>query len=79
MKRAQERGASIEEIKDVIRNGIEIHTKYGRSGKYKIYEFNHIRQGKYYEQKRVEVFYIVDGIYVVTVTIYVFYGKWRDK
>ena len=33
--------------------------------------------GKYYEQKRVEVFYAVEGDLMVTATVYVFYGKWE--
>ena len=35
------------------------------------------RQGEYYEQKRVEVFYITEGDAIITVTVYVFYGKWE--
>ena len=76
LERAQERGASEEEIKDVIRTGFDIAAKYGRTGKAKVYQFKQERHGKYYEQKRIEVFYIVEENLVVTVTAYVFYGKW---
>ena len=76
-ERAQERGASEEEIKDVIRTGFDIAAKYGRTGKAKVYQFKQERHGKYYEQKRIEVFYIVEEDLVVTVTAYVFYGRWE--
>jgi hypothetical protein len=77
LERAQERGASEEEIKDVIRTGSDIAAKYGRTGKVKVYQFKQERHGKYYEQKRTEVFYIIEEDLVVTVTVYVFYGKWE--
>lgn len=32
--------------------------------------------GNGYEQKRVEVFYTMEDDTIVTVTVYVFYGKW---
>ena len=28
-------------------------------------------------RKRVEVFYLIDGDKIITVTVYVFYGKWE--
>lgn len=77
LERAKERGTSEEEIKDVIRTGFVIPAKYGRMGKVKLYEFERKRQGKYYDQKRVEVFYAIEKDKIVTVTVYVFYGKWE--
>jgi hypothetical protein len=56
IKRAEERGTNEEEIKDVINTGFSISGKYDRLGKAKIYDFKQKRHGKYYEQKRVEVF-----------------------
>jgi hypothetical protein len=46
-------------------------------GKAKIFPFGQIRLGNYYEQKRVEVFYISQHDTIVTVTVYVFYGQWE--
>lgn len=78
LERAEERGASEEEIKDVILTGFSIPAKYGRFAKAKVYNFQQHRQGRYYEQKRVEVMYTVSKKEVViTVTVYVFYGKWE--
>lgn len=77
LKRAEERGASEEEIKDVINTGFPVPGKHGRMGKAKIYDFRRKRHGKYYQQKRVEVFYTIEGDAIITVTVYVFYGKWE--
>ncbi|MGQ9626898.1 MAG: hypothetical protein ACUVV0_08345 [Anaerolineae bacterium] len=62
IERAEERGKNEEEIKDVLNTGFSIPAKYGRMGKAKVYDFNRERLGKYYEQKRVEVFYTIEAI-----------------
>lgn len=77
LERAEERGATEEEIKDVILTGLSIPAKYGKIGRAKVYEFKQNRLNKYYEQKRVEVFYTIEGDKIITVTVYVFYGKWE--
>ncbi len=78
LERAEERGTNENEIEDVINTGFTIPTKYGRTGKAKVYEFKKERHGKYYEQKRVEVIYTFEGDMIVTVTVYVFYGIWEE-
>jgi hypothetical protein len=78
IERARERGATLEEIKDAIENGIIIPAKYEKLGKEKIYQFNNIRNGKQYKQKKVEVFYLIENEVIITVTVYVFYGSWED-
>ena len=77
LERAEERGTNEDEIKDVIETGFAIPAKYGRMGSVKVYDFKQKRQGRYYDQKRVEVFYVIKNGLVVTVTVYVFYGKWE--
>ena len=77
LERAEERGADEKEIRDVINTGFSISAKYERIGKAKVYDFKQKRHDKYYEQKRVEVFYTIEENVVVTVTVYVFYGKWE--
>ena len=77
LERAEERGANEDEIKDVINAEFPIPAKYGRIGKAKIYEFKQNRLNKYYEEKRVEVFYAIERNKIITVTVYVFYGKWE--
>ena len=76
MERAVERGTDEPEIRDVLVTGVPVPAKHGREGRAKIYDFGRIRNGKYYEQKRVEVFYTIEGQTLMTVTVYVFYGKW---
>jgi hypothetical protein len=75
LERAQERGTTEEEIKEAIETGFPIPAKYARMGKAKIFPFSQARRGTYYEQKRVEVFYISQRDIIVTVTVYVFYGR----
>jgi len=77
LERAEERGTNEDEIKDVINTGFPIPAKYGRIGKAKIYEFKQNRLNKYYEEKRVEVFHTIERNKIITITVYVFYGKWE--
>jgi len=77
LERAEERGTNESEIMDVMRTGASTEAKYGRIGKAKVFEFKRERHGRFYEQKRVEVFYVLEGELAVTVTVYVFYGKWE--
>jgi hypothetical protein len=79
LERAEERGTNENEIKDVINTGLTISAKHGRMGKAKVYEFKKKRLGNYYEQKRVEVVYMIEGNTILTVTVYVFYGKWEEQ
>ncbi|PJC74134.1 MAG: hypothetical protein CO012_07100 [Syntrophobacterales bacterium CG_4_8_14_3_um_filter_49_14] len=77
LEKAEERGTNGVEIEEVIHTGFSIPAKYGRIGKAKVYDFKQNRHNKYYEQKRVEVFYLIEGDKIITVTVYVFYGKWE--
>lgn len=79
LERAEERGTNEMEIKDVINSGFFIQGKYGRIGKAKIYDFKQERHNHYYEQKRVEVFYTIEKEVIITVTVYVFYGRWEKE
>jgi hypothetical protein len=52
--------------------------KSGRVRQGKTFRFDQERLGKYYEQKRIEVIYAVVDDTLVTVTVFVFYGKWSS-
>ena len=78
LERAEERGANEKEIKEVINSDFSISAKYGRIGRAKVYDFKQKRHDKYYGQKRIEVFYIIEENMAITVTVYVFYGKWEE-
>ena len=79
LERAEERGTNAEEIRDVIDTGLVIPAKRGRMAKAKVYDFKQERHDKYYEHKRVEVIYTTARDTIVTVTVYVFYGKWEKE
>jgi hypothetical protein len=79
LERAEERGTNEKEIQDVINSGFSIPAQAGRWGKAKVYDFKQRRHDKFYEQKRVEVIYAVEKYVIVTVTVYVFYGKWESQ
>jgi hypothetical protein len=79
LERAEERGTNEAEIEDVVTTGFPIPGKHGREGRGKVYPFRKLRRGRFYEQKRVEVFYIEEAETVITVTVYVFYGRWEAQ
>lgn len=78
LERAEERGASEAEIRDVINTGTPVSAKRDRLGKAKVYEFRQMRNDKYYEHKQIQVIYTHSGDTIITVTVYVFYGKWEN-
>ncbi|MBI3582793.1 MAG: DUF4258 domain-containing protein [Nitrospinae bacterium] len=78
LERAEERGTNEHEIKEVIQTGSSIPAKYGHIGKAKVYDYKQKRLNKYYEQKRVEVFYTIERDKIITITVYVFYGRWEE-
>ena len=78
LQRAEERGANLEEIKTVLEHGTVIPARGNRKAKAKVFSFKRERLGKYYEEKRVEVIYVEENDVVVTVTVYVFYGEWKN-
>jgi uncharacterized protein YuzE len=45
----------------------------------KVYTFQQTRYSRYYEQRRVEVFYIIERETISTVIVYVFCGKWWER
>ena len=77
LERAVERGTDVTEIEEVLANGVPLTAKRGRLGRGKVYDFRQVRLGRYFEQKRVEVYYVVEDDVIITVTVYVFYGKWE--
>ena len=78
LERARSRGTNRAEIEDTIESGTPVPAKYGRLAKTKIFSFDQVRLGRYYERKKGEVIYIADNDVIITVTVYVFYGKWED-
>ena len=77
--RAAERGTDEDEIREVIQTRNSSSTRPGRLAKAKVYSFGRERFGKTYPQKRVEVIYVMEEDIAVTVTVYVFFGEWKDQ
>ena len=75
--RAEERGASTEEIQATIETGASIPAGRGRTGRAKVFPFGKKWLGRPYDQKRVEAVYATEGDDIIVVTVYVFYGKWE--
>jgi hypothetical protein len=92
LRRAEERGVSVQEIEIVIREGEPLQASRGREAKFKVFDFYSIWNGRYYEQKKVtvvgSVLRVLLGHYpvvyllgsaIVTVTVYAFYGRWMAE
>ena len=77
LKRANERGATELEIIDVVENGIERNAKKNRFAKAKVFDYNRMWNNKQYKQKKIEVIYTIENNNIITITVYVFYGKWE--
>jgi hypothetical protein len=75
LARAEERGAHLNEIEDTLRKGIPIAAKQPRLAKSKVFIFEAERNGKFYKEKKLEVYYVIENDTLFTVTVYVFYGK----
>ncbi len=56
-------------------SGEPVHAKAGRLAKSKVFVFNQERNGKYYEQKKIEVYYLIENERMITITVYVFFGN----
>jgi hypothetical protein len=75
LARAEERGAHLNEIEEVINTGFTLPANKGRFAKSKIFVFDTERNGKFYPEKKIEVSYVIENTVAITVTVYVFYGK----
>jgi len=73
----EEQEISEDEIEDVLMTGKEFHGKSGRRGKFKVFDYKRKREGRFYQQKRIEVIYAHEGNTLVTITAYSFFGKWE--
>ncbi len=79
LERAAERGATEKEINDVLNTGFEIPVKRERKSRTKIYKFNKKRLGTFYEYKKIEVIYTIEDDKIITITVYVYYGTWKEQ
>ena len=75
--RAIERGATKDEIMVTLESGLDLLGKKGRIGKSMVFDFKKMRNEKFYEEKKLEVFYLIEVETIITITVYVFYGKFN--
>jgi hypothetical protein len=59
LQRAEERGATENEITETINTGVSVLGKSGRLGKSKVFAFAAERNGKHFEEKKLEVYYVI--------------------
>ncbi len=76
LDRLDERGATAEEVEDVIRTGVPEEAHSGRFAKAKVYTYDGIWRGRFYRQKRVRVVFAILRDTAVTVTVVVYFGFW---
>ncbi len=41
--------------------------------------FNRKRLDVFYKQKKIEVIYTIEHDKILTITVYVFYGEWKEQ
>ncbi|MDQ6610109.1 MAG: DUF4258 domain-containing protein [Bacteroidota bacterium] len=75
LRRAKERGATEKEILETLQTGQIISAKNNRLTKSKSFSFSAEKNGKFYEEKKLEVFYTIENDEIITITVYVFFGK----
>ena len=78
LSRALKRGVSLAEIEDVLASGHPARAARGRLAREKVYPFQALWQGRFYEQKKVKVVYVVEQGTAWTVTVISYYGRWEN-
>jgi len=76
LARAAERGASLDEIREVVTSGLPEPARDNRLARARVFRFGGERAGRSYPEKRVRVIYLVEDELVTVVTVYVYYGRW---
>ena len=76
-ERANERGATEDEIGMVLSAERETQLKKGRKSKEMVFDYNRDWLGKHYPQKKVHVVYAEEDDETIVITVKVYYGRWR--
>ena len=77
VERAKQRGASIDEVEEVILRGRSVEAKKGRKAKEMVFDYGKEWLGRDYPQKKIQVIYIEEEDWIIIITVKVFYGHWR--
>lgn len=75
--RAEERGATHQEIIDTVNSDTIIPAKENRLAKEKTYIYEQDWNGKSYTHKKVRVIYIIENSTIVVITVVVKYGTFK--
>ena len=73
LQRIEERGASIEEIKETVSGGEEFPAKYDRTGFRKNFSFDNLWNGKHYANKQIECYCVKENNHWLVITVIVKY------
>ena len=74
LEKANQDGATEEEIDATIRTGKDMNSESGRLAKTKTFPFLAERDNEFVEQKKIDVYFSVENKLITTLEINVFYG-----
>jgi hypothetical protein len=74
LEKANQDGATEEEIDATIRTGKDLNSESGHLGKTKTFPFLAERDNEFVEQKKIDVYFSVENKLITTLEINVFYG-----
>ena len=77
-ERLLERGATEEEVRQTVRSGTPAPAGAGRQAKERVFPYNATWQGRHFAQKMVRAIYVEERNRLVVLTLYVYYGEWKD-
>lgn len=74
LRKAQEDGATEEEIDATIRTGKDLNSASGLLGKTRTFPFKAKRNDSFFEQKKLDVYFSVENKLITALRVDVFYG-----
>lgn len=74
LRKAQEDGATEEEIDATIRTGKDLNSASGLLGKTRTFPFKAKRNDDFFEQKKLDVYFSVENKLITALRVDVFYG-----
>ena len=72
-----ERGATEDEVRQVLHYGEMAEAKAPRLGRRMVFTEGYTWRGQFYPHKLVRIIYLVQPEKISMVTVYVYYGKWE--
>lgn len=69
LERMKERGATEDEVETTVKQGEQFPAKFNRTGFRRNFPFNNEWRGRYYKNKQIEVYAVMEGVDWLVVTI----------